>query len=145
MVKIWDQPDLSIWEVRSKPQNFVYTKVMLWVALSRGLRLADKNSLPCPERDEWLRVRDHIYMEVQEKAWNPRRGIYGQSYENIEVLDSACLIMPLVFFISPVDPRFLSTVNQILLPPERGGLTANNLVFRYNTSLSEDGVGGEEG
>jgi len=54
------------------------------------------------------------------KAWNPKRKIFAQSYEAIHALDSSVLIMPLVFFISPNDPRFLSTVNEILLPPEKG-------------------------
>ncbi|CAG8792495.1 14154_t:CDS:2, partial [Gigaspora rosea] len=63
----------------------------------------------------------------------------------LDSLDSSVLIMPLVFFISPSDPRFLSTINQILFPPEKGGLTANNLVFRYNNVTTDDGLSGEEG
>jgi GH15 family glucan-1,4-alpha-glucosidase len=59
---------MSIWEVRSRKQNYVYSKVMLWVAFDRGVRLAEKRCLPCPNRGEWLRVRDEIYEEVMEKG-----------------------------------------------------------------------------
>ena len=78
-----------------------------------------------------------------EKGYNKEKGFFCQSYEDQDVLDSAVLVMPLVFFSSATEPRFLSTLKQILKSPERGGLTANNLVFRYDTSLSDDGVGGE--
>ncbi|CAK5276639.1 unnamed protein product, partial [Mycena citricolor] len=139
------QPDLSIWEVRNKKRHFTYSKVMLWVAIDRGLRLADKRSLPCPKRLEWLAARDALYEEIMTKAWNPEMQVFGQSYEDRDILDSAVLIMPLVFFIQPSDPRFMGTLRQILKTPERGGLTANNLVYRYDVSKADDGVGGEEG
>ncbi|KAJ7171267.1 glycoside hydrolase family 15 protein [Mycena filopes] len=139
------QPDLSIWEVRNKKRHFTYSKVMLWVAIDRGLRLADKRSLPCPHRTAWLSARDTLYEEIMSRAWNKQLGHFGQSYEETGVLDSAVLIMPLVFFIQPSDPRFVSTLKQILKTPERGGLTSNNLVFRYDVTKSDDGVGGEEG
>jgi GH15 family glucan-1,4-alpha-glucosidase len=61
-------PDMSIWEVRNKKQNFTYSKVMLWVAFDRGLRLADKRCFPCPNRAAWLATRDEIYEEVMEKG-----------------------------------------------------------------------------
>lgn len=64
---------------------------------------------------------------------------FGQSYEHNAKLDSSILIAPLVFFISPCDPRFTSTLNRILLPPEKGGLTSAGLVYRYDTNLSDDG------
>jgi hypothetical protein len=67
-----------------------------------GLRLADKRSLPCPHRNEWLAARDSLYEEIMEKAWNKDLKHFGQSYEDNDVLDSAVLIMPLVFFIQPV-------------------------------------------
>jgi GH15 family glucan-1,4-alpha-glucosidase len=68
-----------------------------------------------------------------------------QSYESGDALDSSILIAPLVFFISPNDPRFLRTMDRILLTPEKGGLTSTGLVYRYNTAQSDDGVGGHEG
>ncbi|KAJ7438100.1 glycoside hydrolase family 15 protein [Mycena galericulata] len=115
------------------------------VAIDRGLRLADKRSLPCPHRNEWLTARDSLYEEIMNKAWNKDSQAFGQSYEETDVLDSAVLIMPLVFFIQPSDPRFVTTLKHILRTPERGGLTSNNLVYRYDVNKSDDGVGGEEG
>lgn len=61
--------DLSIWEVRGKMKNFLYSKVMMWVALDRGLRLADKRCLPCPNRLKWQEARDTLYEEIQSKGW----------------------------------------------------------------------------
>ncbi|KZT59027.1 glycoside hydrolase family 15 protein [Calocera cornea HHB12733] len=139
------RPDLSIWEVRNKQRNFTYSKIMLWVAIDRGLRLADKRSLPCPRRAEWLKARDELYDEIMHKAWYSPGAHYGQSYEEPHLLDASILIAPLVFFSSAADPRFLSTLDAILRPPERGGLVTNNLVYRYDVTKTDDGVGGEEG
>ncbi|KAF9034332.1 glycoside hydrolase family 15 protein [Panaeolus papilionaceus] len=137
--------DSSIWEVRDSMRNFTYSKIMLWVALDRGLRLADKRSLPCPNRNKWLEARDKLYEDIMAKSWNAEQKFFGQSYEDTNVLDAAVLIMPLVFFMQPSDPRFVSTLKQILKTPEKGGLTSNGLVYRYDVRKSEDGVGGEEG
>ncbi|KAK7448045.1 hypothetical protein VKT23_013802 [Stygiomarasmius scandens] len=140
-----NEPDLSIWEVRNKKRHFTYSKIMLWVAIDRGLRLAEKRSLPCPRRNEWIAARDELYEEIMNKAWNKEIQAFGQSYEENDVMDSAILIMPLVFFMQASDPRFMNTLKRILRTPERGGLTSNNLVFRYDVSKASDGVGGEEG
>ncbi|KAI0120255.1 glycoside hydrolase family 15 protein [Hypoxylon sp. NC0597] len=145
VLTILDQPDMSIWEVRNNKQHFVYSKVMLWVAFDRGIRLADKRCLPCPNRVKWREARDNLCEEVMEKGYNTEMESFIQSYENNTVLDSSILIAPLVFFITPNDPRFLNTVDRILLPPEKGGLTSAGLVYRYNTELADDGVGGHEG
>ena len=72
-------------------------------------------------------------------AYNKEMQSFVQSYENFTMLDSSILIAPLVFFIAPNDPRFLNTMDRILLSPERGGLTSTGLVYRYDTELSEDG------
>ncbi|EJU03813.1 Six-hairpin glycosidase [Dacryopinax primogenitus] len=173
------RPDLSIWEVRNRERHFTYSKIMLWsaiffvvhfqvlfhhrVALDRGLRLADKRSLPCPKRADWLKARDELYEEIMEKAWYAPGGHYGQSYEEPHVLDASILVAPLVFFSSAADPRFLRTLDAVLRPSERGGLVTNNLVYRYggaqfprpprdadrlsppDVTKADDGVGGEEG
>lgn len=143
--EVVDEQDLSIWEVRGRKRNFLYSKVMLWVALDRGLRLSEKRCLPCPNREKWLKARDNLYEEIQTKGWNAKEGFFCQSYEDQDILDSAVLIMPLVFFTSAADPRFTSTLDRILRTPEKGGLTANNSVFRYDFNKADDGVGGEEG
>ena len=93
--------------------------------LAQGLRLADKRSLPCPNRSKWIAVRDELYEEIMNNAWNKEEKFFGQSYEDTHVLDSAVLIMPLVFFMHASDPRFVSTLKQILKTPARGGLTSN--------------------
>lgn len=73
-------------------------------------------------------------------GYNTKMNAFVQSYENNTILDSSILIAPLVFFISPCDPRFVNTLDRILLPPDKGGLTSAGLVFRYDTELSDDGV-----
>lgn len=74
-----------------------------------------------------------------EKGYNKELGAFVQSYEANDVLDSALLIAPLVFFCAPNDPRFLSTMELILKPPEKGGLTSTGLVYRYDFTKSDDG------
>jgi len=145
VVAHWKDIDLSIWEVRNHMRNFTFSKVMLWVAMDRGLRLADKRSLPCPNRLKWLEARDSLYEEVMAKAWNNEGKYFSQTYEDTSALDSCVLIMPLVFFMPATDPRFLGTLKQIMKTPEKGGLTSNGLVYRYDVSKSSDGVAGEEG
>ncbi|KAH8676429.1 Six-hairpin glycosidase-like protein [Tricladium varicosporioides] len=145
VLTIWKDPDMSIWEVRNKKQNFTYSKIMLWVAFDRGLRLAEKRCLPCPNRAKWLAVRDEIYEDIMERGYSHNLRCFVQSYESGDLLDSSILIAPLVFFIAPNDPRFIRTIDKILLAPEKGGLTSTGLVYRYNTEYSHDGVGGREG
>ncbi|MGB2957739.1 MAG: glycoside hydrolase family 15 protein, partial [Bacteroidota bacterium] len=139
----WKEKDEGIWEVRGGRQNFVYSKVMCWVAVDRALRLADKRSFPA-ERDRWLKVRDEIYEDIMARGWNAEREAFVQSYGS-DTLDAANLIMPLVFFLSPTDPRMLSTLAAINRPPNKGGLVSSSLVYRYNTQEYEDGLEGEEG
>ncbi|KAF4985755.1 hypothetical protein FGRMN_11107 [Fusarium graminum] len=145
LLTILDEPDMSIWEVRNNKQHFTYSQIMLWVAFDRGLRLADKRCFPCPNRAKWMGARDYLYERIMDKGWNDEMKCFVQSFESRTMLDSSILIAPLVFFISPCDPRFLSTLDRILLPPEKGGLTSTGLVYRYDTELSDDGVGGQEG
>ena len=139
----WQRADEGIWEMRSGPQHFVYSKVMCWVAIGRSLRLADKRSFPA-DRDKWQKTRDEIYEEIMEKGWNPDRGAFVQAYGS-DILDAANLIMPLVFFMSPTDRRMVSTLDAINSPPETGGLVSDSLVHRYNVHESPDGVDGKEG
>ncbi len=139
----WRRKDEGVWEIRSGQQAFVYSKLMCWVAVDRGLRLAEKRSFPA-ERERWLKVRDEIYEDIMEKGWNANRKAFVQYYGS-DSLDAANLTMPLMFFVSPTDPRMLQTLDATLLPPHRGGLVSNNLVFRYNTEETTDGLSGEEG
>jgi GH15 family glucan-1,4-alpha-glucosidase len=139
----WQREDAGIWEVRGREEHFLYSKLMCWVAIDRGLRLADKRSFPA-NRERWLKARDSIYEEIMAKGWNDSREAFTQFFGS-DSLDAANLMMPLVFFLSPTDPRMLSTLEAILMPPEKGGLVANNLVYRYNTGETADGLSGDEG
>lgn len=140
----WNQPDEGVWEFRIGRKHYVYSKVMCWVAFDRALRLADKRSFPAPNRERWLKIRDQIYLEIMQKGWNDKMRSFVQYYGS-ETLDASNLIMPLVFFISPNDPRMMSTLENIMKSPAEGGLVSNSLVFRYNSSRSPDGLDGEEG
>ena len=139
----WQRADEGIWEVRGGQQHFVYSKLMCWVAVDRGLRLADKRSFPA-DRDRWLKVRDQIYEEIMAKGWNESRQAFVQHYGS-NALDASNLMMPLVLFLSPTDPRNLMTLEATLRTPENGGLVANSLVYRYNADETADGLKGEEG
>jgi GH15 family glucan-1,4-alpha-glucosidase len=116
----WTDSDEGIWEVRGGQQHFVYSKVMSWVALDRGIRLAERRSFPA-DLPRWYNIRNTIYEEIQEKGWNPRRQAFVQHYGS-ETLDASVLIMPLVFFMSPTDPRFVSTLDAILASTADGQL-----------------------
>jgi GH15 family glucan-1,4-alpha-glucosidase len=141
VVGVRNQKDMSIWESRGQIQNFIYSKVMLWVAMDRGIRLAEKRaSLPCPDRFRWIQVRDELYDEIMEKGYNKERGHFCQSYESPEVLDASILIAPLVFFVAPNDPRFISTLKMILKSPEKEGLSSAKMVFRYDHVRANDGM-----
>ncbi|MDP9411979.1 MAG: glycoside hydrolase family 15 protein, partial [Actinomycetota bacterium] len=139
----WRREDEGIWEVRGGRRHFVYSKLMCWVAVDRGLRLASKRSFPA-DRERWLRVRDEIYEEIMDRGWSQERNAFVQSYDD-DTLDASNLIMPLVFFLAPNDPRMLGTLDATNRPPRDGGLVANSLVYRYDVEKSSDGLAGEEG
>jgi GH15 family glucan-1,4-alpha-glucosidase len=135
---VWREPDEGIWEVRGGRRHFVYSKVMCWVALDRGLRLAEKRSFPA-DRERWLMTRDAIYEDIMKRGWSAKRRAFIQAYDS-ETLDAANLIMPLVFFVSPTDPRFLATLDAI-----QHDLASGSLVHRYDVEASPDGLDGDEG
>ncbi|KAF7182965.1 hypothetical protein CNMCM7691_002709 [Aspergillus felis] len=146
VIGVRHEKDMSIWEYRGQIQNFLYSKIMLWVALDRGVRLSEKrSSLPCPDRLRWIQVRDELYDEIMERGYNFDRGHFTQSYESRDVLDAAVMIAPLVFFCPPNDPRFISTLEKILQNPNEQGLSSAKMVFRYDHEKARDGVGGREG
>ncbi|MEA2625685.1 MAG: hypothetical protein QOD06_1730 [Candidatus Binatota bacterium] len=134
----WRQPDEGIWERRAGRQNFVYSRLMCWVALDRAARMSLKHSLP-GNRDKWMAERDTIYDEIMTEGWNPERQAFRQAY-GVDTLDAANLCMPLMKFISPTDPRMLSTIDRTLEV-----LTKDSLVHRYDPEISPDGLAGREG
>ncbi len=135
----WKEPDEGIWEVRGGKRDFLYSKVMCWVALDRAIRLAHKRSFPAP-LDQWYRVRDEIYHEIYESYWDPKLRSFVQ-YKGADSVDASNLLMPLVKFIGPTDPRWLSTLKAI-----EHSLVEDSLVYRYNhAKAAPDGLHGKEG
>ena len=137
----WDRPDHGIWEVRGEPQHFLSSRLMCWVALDRGLRLADKRSLPAEDAGKWRENRDFIYRDIHENFFDHERGAFVQ-YKGGHRLDASALLMPLMRFIAPCDPRWLSTQTAI----ERE-LCSDVLVRRYELGDTDniDGLDGDEG
>jgi GH15 family glucan-1,4-alpha-glucosidase len=134
----WTQKDEGIWEVRGGRQEFLYSRVMCWVALDRGIRLANKRSFPAP-LDRWYACRDRIYKDVFDNFWSDDRKAFMQ-HRGADALDASNLLMPLVRFISPVDPRWRSTLNAI-----EENLVYDSLVYRYQIGRgAPDGLLGEE-
>ena len=135
----WQLPDEGLWEVRSGRREHLYSRLLCWVAVDRGIRLAVKRSLPAP-LGRWQEVRDEIYRDIHENFWDPAQEAFVGT-KGMRALDASCLIMPLVRFISPVDPRWLSTLRAV----ERR-LVDDSLVFRYEIEGPEtDGLSGIEG
>jgi GH15 family glucan-1,4-alpha-glucosidase len=139
----WQRKDEGIWEVRGGAQQFVYSKLMCWVAIDRALRIADDRSFPA-DRDRWRKTRDAIYNEIMKRGWNEHRRAFV-AYYGSDGLDAANLMMVMTLFLSPLDRRMISTVDAIMKPPEQGGIVANNLVYRYKVGKIMDGLRGEEG
>ena len=134
----WEQADEGIWETRGGRRQFTYSRLMSWVAVERAVRLARQRGLPA-DLVHWLGVRDEIYHEIIARGWHPERGAFVQHYET-EVLDASILLMPLVKFMAPTDPMWLSTLDAI-----GSELVSDSLVYRYNPAAAPDGLEGDEG
>ena len=139
----WQEKDEAIWEVRGGRRHFVYSKVICWVAIDRAIRLATKRSFPA-DWARWYRARDQVYEEIMQNGWNEERGAFVQFYGS-DSLDASTLVMPLVFFVSPTDPRMIKTLEAIDKAPHQGGLVSDGLVFRYDVEKTPDGLKGTEG
>src|SRR5437016_9039977 len=133
----WRRPDEGIWEVRGGRQEFLYSRVMCWVAVDRAIRLANKRSFPAPLA-RWYETRDAIYQDVFTRFWDATRHAFMQ-HVGATTLDAAALLMPLVRFVSPTDPRWLSTLRAI-----ESELVSDSLVYRYRLAGGfSDGLTGE--
>jgi GH15 family glucan-1,4-alpha-glucosidase len=132
----WRERDQGIWEVRSEPRHFLYSKLMCWVALNQGIRLADV--LNAHQRvEKWTATREEIRRTILEEGWNQSTGAFTQSFGD-EALDASTLVMPMVGFLPAKDPRMRATIDAIAEQ-----LTdSHGLVYRY---LASDGLKGEEG
>jgi GH15 family glucan-1,4-alpha-glucosidase len=132
----WHETDSGIWEVRGDLRHFVYSKAMCWVALDRGIRAAEQLHLEA-DLPRWRNVRDQIRADILTHGYNTQMGAFTQSYDSTW-LDASILLLPLVGFIPPDDPRMRSTVDRIIeqLTDEHG------FVYRY---VTDDGLDGQEG
>jgi GH15 family glucan-1,4-alpha-glucosidase len=134
----WDRPEEGIWETRGGRKDFTYGRLMSWVALDRGLRLAAAYGRPADVAG-WMRARDAIYDQVLSRGWDQTRGAFVQEYGSA-VLDSSLLRMARVGFIAPQDPLWTSTLDAM-----KEELVTDSLVYRYDPAASPDGLRGVEG
>ena len=134
----WDQPEEGIWETRGGRQPFTYGRLMCWVALDRGIRLAAARGLPGPVQ-RWTTERDRIHAQVHDQGWNAGRRAFVQHYHT-DVLDASLLRMPKVGFVAPKDPMWIATLEAM-----DAELVTDSLVYRYDPAASPDGLRGSEG
>lgn len=134
----WNQPDEGIWEVRGGRRHFLYSKLLCWVAFDRAIKIAEGRSFPLNPR--WRMERDKIFRLIYSDYWNDEYGAFMQ-YPGAPTVDASTLLMPLVRFTSPKDPRWLSTMKRI-----EEELVSDSLVYRYRPDLAApDGFVSHEG
>jgi GH15 family glucan-1,4-alpha-glucosidase len=135
----WTEKDQGIWEVRGEPRDFLYSKLMCWVALDRVIGMA--SLIGAEDRVAgWTATREEIRAAIERQGWSDRAGAFTQSFGGDE-LDASNLMMPIVGFLPADDPRMLATIEAIeqRLTDDRG------LVYRYRAEGGVDGLAGEEG
>ena len=138
VTEIWEQADRGIWEVRGDPRHFTHSKVMSWVALDRSIRSAESFGLHAP-LDEWRQTRARIHADVLARGFSPRLRSFTRSYDSDDV-DASLLLIPVVGFLPPTDPRVAGTIAEI----ERR-LLVDGFVMRYDTARAADGLPPGEG
>jgi GH15 family glucan-1,4-alpha-glucosidase len=134
----WRHPDAGLWEVRGPERHFTHSKVLCWVAFDRAVRTIEESGAP-GDLDKWRRTRDEIHAQVCAEAFDVERGTFTQYYGS-DALDASLLMIPLVGFLPPEDPRVVGTVDAI-----QRELCRDGLVLRYPTETGVDGVSGGEG
>ncbi len=134
----WDQADEGIWEVRGPREHFTHSKVMAWVAFDRAVKSVQQLGMEGPVA-RWAEMRDRIHDDVCRNGFDPALNSFVQAYGS-KALDASLLLLPLVGFLPPDDPRIVGTLSAI----ERR-LMSNGLVFRYDTGRTEDGLPPGEG
>ncbi|RJP16578.1 MAG: DUF547 domain-containing protein [Candidatus Abyssobacteria bacterium SURF_5] len=135
IVEHWQDKDQGIWEVRCGPYDFVYSKVMCWVALDRGITIAKRYGFPA-DVDLWNKTREQIQKAVHTKGWSETKKAFVQHFDT-EDLDASALLFPLLNFLPADDPKMISTIEAI-----RRELGKDVFLYRYKT---EDGLPGDEG
>jgi GH15 family glucan-1,4-alpha-glucosidase len=134
----WRHPDTGIWEVRSHPSHFVYSKLMCWVALDRGLKIARRYGFE-GEIELWEKTAREIKGEILNKGFNQKLNSFVQHY-GAQALDSSLLVMPLMGFLPINDPRVQGTISAI-----QKNLLKDGFLLRYNLEETGDGLKGKEG
>jgi GH15 family glucan-1,4-alpha-glucosidase len=134
----WRERDEGIWEVRGERRHFTHSKVMAWVAFDRGIKLCEEFGRPGPV-EHWRAIRNEIHAEVCREAWNDELRSFTQSYGS-ERLDASLLVMPLVGFLPPEDPRIRGTVRAA-----QEQLSHDGFVLRYRSEQALDGLPAAEG
>ena len=134
----WDQPDEGVWETRGGRRDFLYSRLMCWVAVERAMRLARQRGLPA-DLVRWARARDAMYGQIMHRFWSPECRAFVQHRDGDD-LDASVLMMPLSKFVAPTDPRWLQTLDRLAET-----LVSDSLVYRYDPARSPDGLEGEEG
>lgn len=137
LARNWKKKDDGIWEVRGGKKNFIYSRLMSWVAFDRAVKIGENRSYPLP--GEWKEQRDEIFKTIHKDFWDDDLEAFVQ-YNDSKTLDASALMMPLVGFIGPKDPKWLSTLARI---EER--LVDDFLVYRYRAKSGLDGLKGQEG
>ncbi|HEX2391339.1 MAG TPA: glycoside hydrolase family 15 protein [Solirubrobacterales bacterium] len=135
-IAAWPHPDQGIWESRGEPQHYVSSKLMIWVAVDRGARLARSFGVE-QQAAEWEAKAEEIRLEILERG--VRDGVFRQHYDT-DALDASLLLIPLLRFLPPDDPRIQATVDAIAAE-----LTESGLVLRYKVQETDDGLRGKEG
>jgi GH15 family glucan-1,4-alpha-glucosidase len=134
----WERPDEGIWEFRGGVRHFLHSKLMCWVAIDRALKLSLLASLPAPV-DRWRKERDRVFQSVHEEFWDPELEAFVQ-YRGAKNVDASVLLMPMVRFISPIDPRWLSTMEAVSRE-----LVVDAFVHRYDKDAVDfEGLDGSE-
>jgi GH15 family glucan-1,4-alpha-glucosidase len=137
--KNWKRPDQGIWEVRGGARPFLYSRAMCWIAIDRAIQLARRRSFPAP-LVRWHKIRDEIYKNIYETFWNPKLKSFMQ-FQGAQTVDAAALLLPMVKFISPTDPRWKSTLKAV-----EKNLVEDSLVYRYRPpKAAPDGLHDGEG
>jgi GH15 family glucan-1,4-alpha-glucosidase len=131
----WETEDSGIWEVRGGPRHFTYSKLMCWVALDRGMQLAEQYGFHAP-LEAWSKTRNDIRQAILERGFSEKLDSFVQSFDS-EVLDATSLLVPILGFLPPDHPHVQGTIRATL-----DHLTSNGLVYRY---LGDDGLLGQEG
>jgi GH15 family glucan-1,4-alpha-glucosidase len=137
LARTWEEPDHGLWEIRGPKRKFTHSRVMVWAAFDRAVRAVEEDGLDGPV-DEWRSLRDRVREEILEHGFDHDRNTFTQHYETTDV-DAALLVIPLIGFLPPDDPRVLGTIRAV-----EEDLTRDGLLLRYRTQTGVDGLSGDE-